>query len=299
MDVNHQNLIRQEYGGRALGYDHARGGWHIRLGQDFVNWVTPLPGETALDLACGTGLVTVPMAMKLGSKGRVVAVDLTREMIQEGKDRLFSLQQSNPAQEIAAVSWIEADITSEDMLTHQAILEVLHDNGGFDIISICSALVLLPNQQASLQSWVDKLLKKGGRIIVDVPDESPTLQLLMTYHLPAAMGLPTNMAEGRLWVKNRESLAQMLRDVGLTIDQMMITRSYIGETWYDSDEETALQVLNTQIREGYTYIEENGRSVEAREVWPEIWKRAVRRRPDGSGGVEEAHRLYVCVGRKN
>lgn len=81
MDTDHKNQILASYGRQAPSYDDSSGGWHVTLGQDFVTWLDPQPKEIALDLACGTGLVTIPLARRLGAQGRVVAIDLTREMI--------------------------------------------------------------------------------------------------------------------------------------------------------------------------------------------------------------------------
>jgi ubiquinone/menaquinone biosynthesis C-methylase UbiE len=39
------------------------------------------PGDTVVDLGCGPGFFTVPMAKMAGSSGRVIAVDLQSEML--------------------------------------------------------------------------------------------------------------------------------------------------------------------------------------------------------------------------
>ncbi len=39
------------------------------------------PGETALDLGCGPGYFTLPLARLVGENGRVAAVDLQAEML--------------------------------------------------------------------------------------------------------------------------------------------------------------------------------------------------------------------------
>lgn len=298
MDVNHNDLVCDSYSRRAASYDESNGGWHVTLGQDFVSWLDPRHGQTAIDLACGTGLVTLPLARKLGANGRVVAVDLTPRMLQLGQEKLSSLQSSESVREMAPVTWITADITSEELLSEPAIQEVLHDDGGFDIISICSALVLLPDQQQALQFWVEKLLKKGGRIIVDVPTEELTLHFLMTYHLPVAVGLSDKLSKGRLWIKNQQSLPIILKDIGLNVEQNICTESYLGTTWYNKDSETGLKVLEQQMAKNYLNISQHGKADEARKVWPEIWRKAARPCPDGDERVQDAHRLYVYVGRK-
>lgn len=298
MDINHNNLVRESYSRRAASYDNSNGGWHIKLGQDFVSWLDPQPGETAIDLACGTGLVTLPLARKLGPKGRVIAVDLTPGMIQVGRERLQSIQDLGTAQELATVTWLTGDITSEDLLSEPTVQEILHTNGGFDIVSVCSALVLLPEQQKALRFWTEKLMKKGGRIIVDVPTEELTLQFLMTYHLPAAIGLSDELSKGRLWIKDHESLATAFKEAGLVVEQNVTTESYLAATWYESDPETGANVLEQKLAEDFFNIAQSGKADEAREVWPGLWQKAATPRGDGKTGIRDAHGLYVCVGRK-
>ncbi|HUU46175.1 MAG TPA: class I SAM-dependent methyltransferase [Acidobacteriota bacterium] len=45
------------------------------------------PGMTVLDVGCGTGYFSLPMARMVGAKGRVVSVDLEAEEIRELNDR--------------------------------------------------------------------------------------------------------------------------------------------------------------------------------------------------------------------
>lgn len=295
---HHNDLVRASYAQRAASYDDANGGWHIKLGQDFVSWLKPEPGQTALDLACGTGLVTFPLAKSLGATGKVVAVDLTAEMIQVGQQTSKSLQSSGAAKDSAPVTWVLNDIASPQLLSEPAVQDVLATNGGFDIISVCSALVLLSDQQQALRFWTEKLLKKGGRIIIDVPTEDITLHFLMTYHLPVALGLSEELSKGRLMVKDCATLATAYQEVGLLVEQDFTTESYLETTWYDDDPKTGMDVLEKQIAGNYFNIAKSGKLEEARAVWPKLWQKAAKSRDNGDRGVEDAHRLYVCVGRK-
>lgn len=45
------------------------------------------PGDTVLDIGCGTGLFTLALARRVGDTGRVIAVDLQEEMLEILKEK--------------------------------------------------------------------------------------------------------------------------------------------------------------------------------------------------------------------
>lgn len=60
-----------------------------RLAHDPVRILGPFvkDGDTALDVGCGPGFFTVPMARLVGPRGRVVAVDIQEKMLEKAKLR--------------------------------------------------------------------------------------------------------------------------------------------------------------------------------------------------------------------
>lgn len=131
---------------------------------------------------------------------------------------------------------------------------------------VCSAFVLLPDQQEALRFWTEKPLEKGGRIIVNVRTEDLTLQSLMTYHLPAAIGLSDELSRGRLRIKDCETLAMAFKEAGLVVEQKITTKSHLASTWYDSDLEIGLGVFENQIANNYLHIAGSGKAEEARKA---------------------------------
>lgn len=53
------------------------------------------PGQTVCDMGCGNGFYTLPLAKLVGERGKVVAVDIQREMLQLLKDRAAAEDLSN------------------------------------------------------------------------------------------------------------------------------------------------------------------------------------------------------------
>src|SRR5215813_10927140 len=48
----------------------------------------PVAGESVLEIGCGTGALTEPLAAAVGSHGRVVAVDISEPMLEAARRRV-------------------------------------------------------------------------------------------------------------------------------------------------------------------------------------------------------------------
>ncbi|KAM0798524.1 S-adenosyl-L-methionine-dependent methyltransferase, partial [Usnea florida] len=205
------------YRSRAPHYDASNGGWHAALGRDFVQWTAPAPGSAVLDLACGTGLVTIPMAEAVGSDGIVVGVDATAAMLDVARGKEMP-------ERAARVEFVEADICDRGEISGiETVRRVVERRGGFDVIACCSALVLLHDLASVVRGWVG-LLREGGRLIVDVPTEERTVQYLFTSALHAELGMAVSY--DRDWVKGMESLERVLEEAGLVVERSWKTKSY-------------------------------------------------------------------------
>ncbi|CAD6593764.1 MAG: hypothetical protein ASARMPRED_007918 [Alectoria sarmentosa] len=272
------------YSDRASNYDAATGGWHVELGRDFAHWIAPAPGSAVLDLACGTGLVTLPMAAAVGRTGVVVGVDVTAAMLDVARRKELP-------EGAARVEWVEADITG-GLGEVEVVRRVAGERGGFDVISCCSALVLLEEPMSVVGKWAG-LLREGGRLIVDVPTEQRTVQYLFTVALREKLGMA--LPFDRDWVRGMGSLEKVYEDAGLVVEKSWKTRSYVPERWYEDEESRRDEVFDRQTRDMYLEFEKEGRLEEARSAWREVWRLGV---VDGMGRVYEGHPLYVCIGRR-
>jgi ubiquinone/menaquinone biosynthesis C-methylase UbiE len=141
------------YNGCAPSYDAFTGGWHVQLGLDFVERIAPALGASVLDLACGTGVVTIPAAEAVGSSGTVIGIDITPGMLREARNK-------TPDEGCAKIEWIECDVASLNEV--EAVQSVIRQNCGFDVISCCSAFVLLMDPATTIVSWAS-LPKSGGK----------------------------------------------------------------------------------------------------------------------------------------
>lgn len=108
-------------------------------------------GDTVLDLACGTGVVTKKISSKVGTSGRVVGIDISPEPI--GIAKKWNMKKN--------VKFVIIDV------------EKMKFEGEFDAVTCQYGLMFFPNVQLVLRK-VRKFLKKGGRITVAVHGSKKT-----------------------------------------------------------------------------------------------------------------------------
>lgn len=298
MSEPYSDLLKETFAQRASTYDQSTGGYHIDLARDFVQLINPQPGERALDLACGTGLLAIDIASKVGAAGKVIAVDFSAEMQALGKAKVSSQLSSGKINEIADIDWILADITSEKLLEQESVKKVLEEHGGFDIISMCQGYMYLADLQGAISFWAEKLLRKGGRISSDMTTEDPTLQYLVTYHLPLALNTSVRLSSGRVHITDQQSFEDLFTKAGLEIEQTVKTKLYGPDDWFGTDEETGLKVLEREIDRNLPWTPDKETLSKAREIWPQIWREAATTRSDGTQGIEARHPFYICIATK-
>jgi len=107
------------------------------------------PGESVLDVACGTGLITLPVAEQVGSTGSVLGVDISQGMI-EG------------ARAVVAKRGI-ANTRFERMDAETLALE----DATFDAALCALGLMYVADPRRAL-SEMHRAVKPGGRVVASV-----------------------------------------------------------------------------------------------------------------------------------
>jgi demethylmenaquinone methyltransferase/2-methoxy-6-polyprenyl-1,4-benzoquinol methylase len=120
-----------------------------RLWKAFAMGRTGLrPGDTALDLAAGTGDLTAVLAKQVGPKGHVFHTDINAAMLREGSDRLLDKG------------------VSQNVTTLQVNAEHLpFASGSMNCVTISFGLRNVTDKQAALNEMA-RVLKPGGRVLV-------------------------------------------------------------------------------------------------------------------------------------
>jgi ubiquinone/menaquinone biosynthesis C-methylase UbiE len=107
------------------------------------------PDERVLDLACGTGLVTLNAARSVGSGGTVLGTDISGQMIEIAQQRAREQQLSN-------VTFQRMDAETFDL-----------PRASFDVVLCSLGLMYVPDPQHAVREWL-RVLKPGGRVAIAV-----------------------------------------------------------------------------------------------------------------------------------
>jgi ubiquinone/menaquinone biosynthesis C-methylase UbiE len=149
------STIASIYNRRAPNYDN-EGGFHPAQAADFIKWMDIRPGYRVLDLACGTGAITIPAARIVGPSGKVYGIDISGDSLSIARSKA-----EREGLDSTSLEFLEHDIAALDELGEL-------EEGSFDVISCASAFVLFEDPENVVGGW-KKMLKTGGKMIFDVP----------------------------------------------------------------------------------------------------------------------------------
>jgi demethylmenaquinone methyltransferase/2-methoxy-6-polyprenyl-1,4-benzoquinol methylase len=105
-------------------------------------------GDWVLDVAGGTGDLSIGFSKRVGSKGRVILSDINSSMLSEGRDRLINK---------GIVGNVSYSLANAEKLPFKDAL--------FDCITIGFGLRNVTDKDAAIKSMY-RLLKPGGRLLV-------------------------------------------------------------------------------------------------------------------------------------
>ncbi|MDA8562051.1 bifunctional demethylmenaquinone methyltransferase/2-methoxy-6-polyprenyl-1,4-benzoquinol methylase UbiE [Gammaproteobacteria bacterium] len=106
------------------------------------------PGQKVLDIACGTGDLSIEFSKLVGKSGLVILSDINNKMLAEGRDRLTNKGI------ISNVEFIQADAEC-----------LPFKNNEFDCITIAFGLRNVTDKNKALKS-IYRILKPGGKLLI-------------------------------------------------------------------------------------------------------------------------------------
>ncbi len=139
----------------------------------------PRPGERAADIGCGCGDLSLMLADRLGAEGRVLAVDVSRPMLEQARARQEALAGAGGA----PIRWEEADAAVWPF-----------PEGGFDLLISRFGVMFFADPLAAFRN-MRRALRPGGRLAMlcwrPMPDNAwvavPRAALLQVVPAPEPM----------------------------------------------------------------------------------------------------------------
>jgi len=141
-----QATIKYEDG---QAYERGMGIWSLLTGQDFLEWLAPVPGLRWIDIACGTGAFT-ELIMQRCAPSEIQALDPAEAQLVYARQRSGS----------SGATFIEGDA-----------MALPFEDGRFDAAVMALALNLMPDPSKGVSEMV-RVVRSGGTVstyIWDLP----------------------------------------------------------------------------------------------------------------------------------
>lgn len=113
-----------------------------------LEYAKPQPGERVLDLACATGIVARHVAPLVGTRGKLVALDINPDMLAVGHAR--------PGPDGATIEWRQGDATVLDL-----------PGAAFELVLCQQGLQFFPDRAAAVGE-MRRVLADGGRVVLSL-----------------------------------------------------------------------------------------------------------------------------------
>ncbi|MBD2166093.1 bifunctional demethylmenaquinone methyltransferase/2-methoxy-6-polyprenyl-1,4-benzoquinol methylase UbiE [Calothrix membranacea FACHB-236] len=132
-----------------------------------IKWSNPQPGDTCLDLCCGSGDIAFGLARRVGARGDVYGVDFSANLLAMAKERSQNQYPQPP------ITWVEADV-----------LDLPFEDNKFDAATMGYGLRNVKDIPRSLKELY-RVLKPGAKAaILDFHrPENPQLRSFQQWYL--------------------------------------------------------------------------------------------------------------------
>ena len=148
-----------------------------------IERAAPCRGERVVDVGCGCGELSLALAGQLGAEGRILAVDVSRPMLEQARSRQKAAREKATPAEQAKIEWQEADAAAAPFAA-----------GGFDLLVSRFGVMFFGDPVEAFRN-LRRALRPGGRLAMvcwrPMPDNAwvaaPRAAMLQVLPAPAAM----------------------------------------------------------------------------------------------------------------
>ncbi len=144
--MDEKEAITQVFDLVATKYDNPSLRFFPFCADKLIDYAKIKPSHKVLDIATGTGVVAMAAAQCLGNGGRVQAIDLSENMLQQAQKKI----------EHAGLDNVDFHVMDAEQLDFKS--------NYFDVITCSYGLFFMPDMHSALKSWL-RVLKPGGKII--------------------------------------------------------------------------------------------------------------------------------------
>jgi ubiquinone/menaquinone biosynthesis C-methylase UbiE len=265
------------YEKRSGQYDFT---WHSDFTKRFNEYLDIQPGQHVLDLACGTGLLTLLEAERVGPAGKAIGVDITPGM----------LKQANAKKEAGGEKFANVEFYQGDILDLESVEAVKGQT--FDVITVASALVLLPDPKAAVRYWT-KFLKPGGVLATDSTHPRNLVSGIVLERVSRRLDLPKPYF--REWSTSEHALREVLESGGLEVEKVVTieNQSGYGKRYYedsDWDDHFVEKVIVGDVSRTFTNHDTRKK---AQVIFKEEWEKL-----SINGRIEEVDSVFLGIARK-
>jgi len=221
MNNSLQDYIIQIYRKRAANYDFTANLYYLFGYREWayrrmaIEALKLQPGDTVLELACGTGINFPLFQRYIGPKGRIIGVDITDSMLEQANKRVANQRREN------------VTLIQHDASTYQIPSDV-------KAVFSSYALSLFPDTKQVLKNIANSLVPGGRLVLIE-------LQVPKFWHpwiASTAVALMRPFAVTEEWVARRpwETIRNTIRE---EFDNVEISERFFGLTYIISGEKSA------------------------------------------------------------
>jgi len=216
-----QEYIIQTYRKRAANYDFTANLYYLFGYREWayrriaVKTLKLKPGDTVLELACGTGINFPLFQSYIGPTGQIIGVDLTDAMLEQAKNR------------VASQGWKNVILTQHDASTYQIPSQV-------NAVFSSYALSLFPNTQQVLKNIANSLVPGGRLTLIElqIPKFWPSWIASAAVFLMKPFAVTNDWIARHPWETIRNTITE-------TLGNVEVTERFFGLTYIISGEKSA------------------------------------------------------------